>query len=848
MRLPLSGHCAHQVEDRGARLRKRVVANIFPHLAQGFLTDWKDRLGLAEAPTKQELDDLSQATILFLYRLLFLLYAEGRELLPIQDSGYHAISLQQLVQEIAMDAGTTEAAVPGRLEKAYSPKRTKFYDRIMHLCRVIAQGDPVLNVPHYGCGLFRTAPEGPDCPEQRIAAFLLQHKVADGSLAIALDGLVREPDETNFTAVFLDYRSLNVRHLGDIYEGLLDLDLKIAEAGDELRAFLSYTTANRKASGSYYTPTPIIEYIVANTVGPVLEQRLRSIASTLIPAPPAHELLEHVLDLKVLDPAMGSGHFLVATADYITNRLLELLQSLAPIWLTADADHNYLKRLVIKHCLEGVDVDPMAVELAKVSLWLLSANAGTPLTFLDDNLRCGNSLLETAAARYDVVLGNPPYDVLAQKELDADLSNFLSYCRRQEVFQPACSGKLNLYKLFLCHGVSVLKPAGQLGQIVPMALLGDIQAAGVRRFLLNQTSLVAVEAFPQKDDRNNRVFVDAKLSTCVVITARTTDDVRFRARAHPGKSIDESSPAVLMCRDAVRLYDPTNQPILTCGQEDWDLAVKVLGSGRMKRLGELATAHQGEVNEKTDRDRGHISPCPGDGPLVLRGANVCMYALRSASQGDRIYVRQERFLSGRSPRSKVWHFRQARVTFQRNAPQNNFRRLIACLVPAGCFCCDTISYFPERESSLPLLVLIALFNSKLLDWFFRLGSTNSKVNDYQVRNLPVPNFDLTVGAPPAPPELVPLAAQGCVEGALEVVEPLLVRPPFSAVVMTSLAQLVETIIRIEGGRGGISRSQRSALDHRAQPYQDLLDRMLYRMAGISDAEAVGLERRLATML
>jgi hypothetical protein len=100
----------------------------------------------------------------------------------------------------------------------------------------------------------------------------------------------------------------------------------------------------------------------------------------------------------------------------------------------------------------------------------------------------------------------------------------------------------------------------------------------------------------------------------------------------------------------------------------------------------------------------------------------------------------EKYLRGKRPDAKPWHHRQRRAAFQRKSPQNNFRRLIACELPSGHFCCDTVSYFPEADAKMPISFIVALFNSKLVDWYFRLGSTNSKVNDYQVQTLPVPCF------------------------------------------------------------------------------------------------------------
>ena len=110
----------------------------------------------------------------------------------------------------------------------------------------------------------------------------------------------------------------------------------------------------------------------------------------------------------------------------------------------------------------------------------------------------------------------------------------------------------------------------------------------------------AVEAFPQKDDPSSRVFPEAKLSTCVFVSAKSAGKPPFRSRVHPGKDILERSPSVMLRPDDIGLYDPENRPILACSQDDWDLAVRVMGSRRMTRLGESCQACQGEVNETTD--------------------------------------------------------------------------------------------------------------------------------------------------------------------------------------------------------------------------------------------------------
>ena len=466
---------AKQVEER---LKKRVFEHIVPHLAMGFLTDRKERLGKTEAPTAVELEEIREACLTLLYRLLFLLYAESRDLLPIWESPYFEKSLRKLQKGIAEKAGTAEDEVDDKLHAAYRDDQAALYDRLAELFTAIDNGDPALNVPTYNGGLFLTQPEAADdSREARIARFLRTHKLPDRHLAQAIDRLSRDPDEKTFGMVFIDFKSLGVRQLGSIYEGLLEFRLKVAtedlttvkQKGKEKvipltqakrkraevavrkgEVYLANDKGDRKASGSYYTPDHIVEYIVENAVGPVLAEKLEALRPALRKAEKTHHrwaknlennvglvpedidprefvasktyaehknLVEQVFDCKVLDPAMGSGHFLVEAVDFVTDKLLDLLnsfphnpiatalertrrsilESLADQGVAVDPDKltdvHLLKRHVLKRCIYGVDLNPMAVELAKVSLWLDAFTLGAPLSFLDHHLRYGNSLI-----------------------------------------------------------------------------------------------------------------------------------------------------------------------------------------------------------------------------------------------------------------------------------------------------------------------------------------------------------------------------------------------------------------------------------------------------------------------
>ena len=237
-----------------------------------------------------------------------------------------------------------------------------------------------------------------------------------------------------------------MRQLGSIYEGLLEYRVKI-EDGNTKKVYLENDKGERKATGSYYTPEYIVKYIVSHTIKPILEQRQARFSELMAQISDLHnqrqdkrlgvqsinglqkqsqrlerEAQSTLLDIKICDPAMGSGHFLVEAVDYLTDELISILneypehspvlemlektresilENLKQQGITINPDKleptQLLQRVVMKRCIYGVDLNPMAVELAKVSLWLHSFTIGAPLSFLDHHLRCGNSLIGTTA-------------------------------------------------------------------------------------------------------------------------------------------------------------------------------------------------------------------------------------------------------------------------------------------------------------------------------------------------------------------------------------------------------------------------------------------------------------------
>ncbi len=349
-------------------LKKQVYESL-RHVAQGFLDYPSNQLTPDDPTTLKEIYDNS---LILLYRLLFILYAEARNLLPIYDSDLYSedYSLRSMTQAIArdLDAGRTLRSVGTRL-----------YHYLKELFGYINVGDPPLKISTFNGGLFD--PQRHD--------FLEKYAIGDARLQQAIDMLARTDTNGHTERHFIDYRDLSVRNLGTIYEGLLEYHLETIQAKDGWTIDLLNDKGERKATGSYYTPDFIVKYIVDQTVGPVLQRVVAQAASD-------KSNVEALLTIKVLDPSMGSGHFLVEATEYIARFLVEL--NVQPEGVTKEAELVYWKRRVVQSCIYGVDLNPLAVELAKLSLWLSTVAKDRPLSFLDHHLRTGNSLIGTRLA------------------------------------------------------------------------------------------------------------------------------------------------------------------------------------------------------------------------------------------------------------------------------------------------------------------------------------------------------------------------------------------------------------------------------------------------------------------
>ncbi len=361
-----------------------------------------------------------RAALILLYRILFVLYAEDRELLPIRDRRYGTYSMRVLLRD-----DIREKFVEG---VQFSSNATKYYDNLATLFRMIDRGDASIGLPPYNGGLFSDS----------AAPMLSQVRLDDAAIAPIIYRLSHTNGDDGLPR-FINYRDMSVQQLGSIYERLLERQ-PTRDANGEIG--IRPNSYARKDSGSFFTPQELVDLIVDHTLKPLVEERLgkfekraKELASDKRSKKDRRTELQKldpakaVLDLKVLDPAMGSGHFLVTAVDFLSDYISELIEYVpaVPEWLDGDdeyvsplvwrveniraeikkrakkndwrlvesqlTDQAIIRRMALKQCIYGVDKNSLTVELAKVSLWLHSFTVGAPLSFLDHHLRCGDSLV-----------------------------------------------------------------------------------------------------------------------------------------------------------------------------------------------------------------------------------------------------------------------------------------------------------------------------------------------------------------------------------------------------------------------------------------------------------------------
>ncbi len=569
---------ADPIRGEERRLRARAVGLALPALANGLIARRGDRDGPIVGV---ELDDVFRETQALLYRLLARLFLEARD-----PSGFSSGWRDRLRSA----------------DCSADPRATGLCDWLAgDACFTAA--DAPREVRFEASGLVSVAP--------RVSEWA---RVADRFLARALEGLT-----TDSSGQPVDCAAIGVRLFGSLYEGLLETRLRLEPDGS---ALLIRVRGARAAHGCFYTPRHVVRAIVARSVAPLFREHLARVR-TAMGTPPAasatlgdsatadereRDLLEGALAFRVLDPAMGSGHFLVEAIDIIAATLLEDFQRDSPAG-RAGWSLMSLRRLVLEHCIYGVDLDPSAVELARLSLALhghvpggeggrgmprpynvggaARSESGRALESEDGrvasrrgdwaaHLEVGNALLGMpdgwrehgggADARFEVVVGNPPY-LNVKRGIDPEIRAAL------RARYTLARGQWDVGALFFEAALGAwLRLGGAVGLVAPKPFFLSESYEPLRRLLLESA------------DRTDFApcgpcFDEPGVEAAIVVARRrppsnapiAVADGRDGQAVRPWKSMPKALFAALPFRAFSCLVDPALLAVIQRGLDDGSL-------------------------------------------------------------------------------------------------------------------------------------------------------------------------------------------------------------------------------------------------------------------------------------
>lgn len=585
---------------------------------------------------------------------------------------------------------------------------------------------------------------------------------------------------------------------------------------------------DNKDKGAFYTPKEIVDYMCRESIIAYLQndattddgrELIRRYIETfdidILNEKQRAFLEKKLLNVKICDPAIGSGAFPMG----LVNLLSKIFISLRTY---STIDQAKMKRYIMQQSIYGVDIEQGAVDIARLRFWLamvVDEDKPMPLPNLHFKIMQGNSLLETykgldlktlierdpsridfitdaerqqlqtdlrffyaesdhtkrtqlmtrikhtvmrminnanseikfngldvssnsefflwhtwftdvfANGGFDIVIGNPPYFVYQDTHVGE-----IKELRDQDIFKVAFGGKLNSYKLFLAYALKALTAEnGIVSFIFQNSFLGDLQAANLREFVMTNKKIIHIDSFPERDNKKKRVFESVKMSVCIVLIKNTfvSSDYRFTIDIwedrYKSKGINTS-----FSFDEIRAIDPISYTIPRLKNTDLPIVIKMIEHKHypIKCIeGELnMTFHKSYFCKDSSK------------PTILKGAAIQRYRYTlNMSQGEIEYLDEDRYLSDFASSEKSKHHTYERIAMQGMTGANDKVRLVMSIVPAGMYLANSCNYIlPHKD--INIYALLALLNSKAVNWFFRCFSTNSNVNGYEVDNFPLPKL------------------------------------------------------------------------------------------------------------
>jgi Alw26I/Eco31I/Esp3I family type II restriction m6 adenine DNA methyltransferase len=580
---------------------------------------------------------------------------------------------------------------------------------------------------------------------------------------------------------------------------------------------------DNKDKGAFYTPKEIVSYMCKESlisylcthVAAKYEEAIKTLVNSHQLTDKLQEdvntckrLNKYLQDVKVCDPAIGSGAFPMGVMNEIFS-CRRVLHDNIEEEVTAETQAQ-IKRDIIQNNIYGVDIEQGAVDIARLRFWLalvVDSVQPEPLPNLDYKIMQGNSLMEsyrgldlsnllhsddlfvsTKAQElpkllrgyyhetnndakqklrqqidftikqciflagyhdkieipntlfflwhtyfqevfkdggFDIVIGNPPYFLYQGSH-----KNEIPSLKKISSLKIAFGGKLNAYKLFLAKALNDLaKENGIVTYIFQNSFLADKQAANLRKEIIKKSHILVIDSFPERDSKKKRVFESVKMSVCIAIIQKALSDNAFRINIWNDKN-KSSGISTSFTKEDIISIDPVFNTIPRIEQKNLPIAKKINTIPKRIELkcfeGELnMTVHRPFFNQDIEQ------------PKVLKGASIQRYFwTENMSQGIIEHVDSTKYISSFKKSEKVHHHEVERIAMQGMTGANDKIRLIATIVPKNVFLANSCNYIlkPEKCS---LQYVLGLFNSKLMNWYFRCFSTNSNVNGYEVDAFPI---------------------------------------------------------------------------------------------------------------
>jgi len=497
-----------------------------------------------------------------------------------------------------------------------------------------------------------------------------------------------------------DFDWIDADVLGQIYEQYLGIILAQTKSG---KSKLKDGQAHRKEQGIYYTPIYIVDYIVKNTLGELLKDK------KVKPS-----------EIKILDPACGSGSFLIKAFDYLAEKMGATEEAKQQ---KIDSQGNYsVKTQILKNNIYGVDLDNKAVEITKLNLLLKAAEKNRKLPEeLDLHIRHGNSLIDDEAiagltafkwsgdfaeGSFDVVIGNPPYFLMQPQNTDEKMLNYF-----KEKFKVA-QYKIDTYHLFFEKGICNLREGGLFGFITPNTYFLNIYLSNLRKYILDNCKILKVVVIPKE------VFIDASVDTAILILQKESNEKERKNNKIEVLELKDFSQGIIIKQEIIQknFYETTDCVFnVKIDAKDNNLIQKInrntISLGSISRVSFGLQTKDKKTYVKNKSETKEWKPC-------IDGGDIKRYNLKFGSQ---YFLHDLKIKAGGCWDESTHNVSEKIVIRQIGVTP------IATLDLNKFYCLNTIYNITSLKKEFNYRYLLALINSKVLRFFWKSSFYDSKI-------------------------------------------------------------------------------------------------------------------------